>query len=108
MHMLISERHKQKQKHPESKGFQRTPAFVVSVIKDAVPLLQQAASVAPGLSLCGFSHSLPRGGFTDVGLHTGHAAARDTSWPLVREVLKVRVSAGAPALLNNCLCSCID
>lgn len=31
----------------------------------------------------------PRGGFTDVGLHTG-GSPRDTAWPLVWEAFKVR------------------
>lgn len=38
----------------------------------------------------------PRGGFTDVGQHTG-GTARDTAWPLVREAFKVRCVRGARA-----------
>lgn len=32
---------------------------------------------------------VPRGGFTDVGLHTG-GKRRETAWPLTRAVFKVR------------------
>ena len=35
------------------------------------------------------TESMPRGGFTDVGQHTGGDAVRDTAWPLVRAVIQV-------------------
>ena len=35
----------------------------------------------------------PRGGFTDVGLHTG-GSPRDTAWPLVWQAFKVRQGRG--------------
>jgi hypothetical protein len=57
------------------------------------------------------AEQVPRGGYTDVGLHTG-GTPRDTAWPLVREALKVRwlpAAAGcccAAACLAKCRSSC--
>eukprot|EP00899_Mesostigma_viride_P018047 jgi/Mesvir1/26243/Mv05721-RA.1 len=65
----------------KDKGHQKTPAFINSVLSDAVQSL-----------LSGTEHeSQPRGGFTDVGLHTG-GQSRDTCWALVREVVQALLS----------------
>lgn len=69
-----------------AKGLQRTPAFVHGLVLAA---LAGAASASGA--------GAPRGGFTDVGLHTG-GIPRDTCWPLVREVIKVR---GVPRPSRN-------
>lgn len=52
-------------------GHQKTPAFILAVIEDA---LQKG------------THQ-PRGGFTDVGLHTG-GSARATQWPLALAIVR--------------------
>lgn len=48
-------------------GHQRTPAFIHALYREAF----------------GSPNAVPRGGMTDVGLHTGHQQKRDTSPPLV-------------------------
>ena len=55
-------------------GNQKTPAMIKAVLIDAL------AGAEDGVTP-------PRGGFTDVGLHTG-GHKRSTSWPLVRAVLQ--------------------
>lgn len=59
------------------------------MIKDARKVLLEGAT----LSDVGDHGTHPRGGFTDVGLHTG-GAARGTCWPLVREVHRHLLSFG--------------
>lgn len=86
IHQLIAT--KQEEKKKGQKGFQRTPAFVHSVVTEALQLFQvngPASSCGSGL---GGSGEMPRGGFTDVGLHTG-GLPRDTCWPLVKETMQV-------------------
>jgi hypothetical protein len=63
-------------------GFQRTPSFILAVIKDSLLQVQQQLSCK--------QESMPKGGFTDVGLHTG-GMPRATAWPLVQQTLQVRV-----------------
>jgi len=58
-----------------TQGHQKTPAMVEAIVQDA--LAGRADGETPA-----------RGGFTDVGLHTG-GHARNTSWPLVRAVVQV-------------------
>eukprot|EP00899_Mesostigma_viride_P003650 jgi/Mesvir1/13286/Mv16551-RA.1 len=65
----------------DHKGHQKTPAFICSVFSDVVQ------SLFTGTEL----ETHPRGGFTDVGLHTG-GVERDTCWALVREVAQVLLS----------------
>ena len=55
-------------------GNQKTPAMIKAVLIDA-------------LSGCEDGTTAPRGGFTDVGLHTG-GYERNTSWALIRAVLQ--------------------
>ena len=59
-------------------GHQKTPAFILCLIQDVLNEDMSSGSLV---------NSSPRGGFTDVGLHTG-ITARDTSWVLTRAVMK--------------------
>ena len=72
----------------ERQGHQRTPAMILALMIQA---LEQTAigEDSSGAQAGEAAEQKPRGGFTDVGLHTG-GTPRDTAWPLVREVLKVR------------------
>lgn len=76
--MRTCRRRESEKERPGSK-LHRTPDFVQGV---AVEVLRSGGSTAP------------RGGFQDVGMHTGHDAVPDTAWPLVREVIKVRQRVG--------------
>ncbi len=76
LHAVIAEKEDLKRRDSAMKGFQRTPAFVLSLV---LQMLQGSASV----------QCTPRGGYSDVCQHTGHDAARDAAWPLVREVFRV-------------------
>jgi hypothetical protein len=69
----------------EGKGYHRTPAFIHTVTID---VLRAAAAGREKPH-----KTMPQGGFTDVGQHTG-IIAPNTSWPLVRESLKVCATAG--------------
>lgn len=64
------------------KGFQRTPAFILAVIKDALTQIRSPGSTP---------QSMPQGGFTDVGQHTG-GVPRPTSWALVQQTVQVSPS----------------
>jgi hypothetical protein len=55
-------------------GHQKTPAFIFAVMEDALAGREKPLSQ-------------PRGGFTDVGLHTG-GIARATAWPLAAAVAR--------------------
>ncbi len=67
----------------KEKKKQHTPAFLHALVLDAIEAAQaQEMGEAK-------SSTEPRGGFTDVGMHTG-SPPRGTTWPLVREVIKVR------------------
>jgi hypothetical protein len=76
---------------------QNTPALIHALVLQALELTRSPTpehEAEDGSSGVGSSkHAaaamrLPRGGFTDVGPHTG-SQPRDTAWPLVREVIKV-------------------
>ena len=62
------------------KGHQKTPACIEGIIKDACD------GVNRGKTAGSKSTSLPRGAFTDVGLHTG-GSERETAWPLARAII---------------------
>lgn len=62
-------------------GHQKTPTMIAALLLDAKDML---GVTGPQESP---SH-LPRGGFTDVGLHTG-GRPRETAWPLACEMFKV-------------------
>lgn len=88
--LIQSRQEAKKGKHDKGAGFAHTPGFMIAVVKDAVrsvkaagpeetasPEVQQMKSMTP-----------PKGGFTDVGRHTG-SMPRDTSWHLAKETLLV-------------------
>lgn len=91
--MIDKRREAKKQKNV--KGFDRTPAFIHAVVKDAVQHVS-SGKVASDLddedterqNIDPDASTLPKGGFTDVGLHTG-GIQRDTAWRLVKETLLV-------------------
>ena len=59
-------------------GHQKTPTMIQAVLLDALAdLVRKTDLLTPA-----------RGGFTDVGLHTG-GHARNTTWPLVIAVLQI-------------------
>ena len=107
----------------DDKGHQRTPGFVLSVLRDALDYASQDASgPAAGRDAQAEEQpeSKPVGGFTDVGLHTG-GVLRDTSWPLVSAslfaALKLRHGSadrsdrsggGGPVLLHASALSLVD
>lgn len=62
-------------------GNQKTPALIQAVLSDALEKLDAKEEPEE-------SSAPPRGGFTDVGLHTG-GCARNTGWPLVQAVMQV-------------------
>jgi hypothetical protein len=76
-------RREQERKKDAAKGFQRTPAFVHAVVLDVLEASRRDARRDNG--------SLARGGFSDVGQHTG-SEHRATAWPLVCQT--IQVSAG--------------
>jgi hypothetical protein len=86
IHSLAEQRRQAKAKDHKKSGFQRTPAFILAVIKDALVQVQQQQQQ----QACGRQKSMPRGGFTDVGLHTG-GMPRPTAWPLVQQTFQVCV-----------------
>jgi hypothetical protein len=69
-------------------GHQRTPAFVYALVRQALEDTKGDHGTSGGVAAAGMQQ--PRGGFMDVGLHTG-GTPRDTAWPLVREAIKVGV-----------------
>lgn len=114
-------------------GFSRSPDFIQGVLLDALEELRSRAVVglacgqpdtgvevqtATGALGRGGASSTPRvsaretqprGGFTDVGHHTGADVGRDTAWPLVREVLQVswgRADRGFPYTVCLVHCKC--
>lgn len=79
--------------YDNKKGSQRTPAFISAVVTDAITLLEAGVTAGnvtlrANQALVQNTVTMPRGGFTDVGLHTG-GVPRHTSWPLVQQTLKV-------------------
>ena len=64
------------------KGHQKTPACIEGIIKDACKDINSGNPVDDESK----STSLPRGAFTDVGLHTG-GRKRETAWPLARAII---------------------
>ncbi|GLC35571.1 thioredoxin-disulfide reductase [Pleodorina starrii] len=86
-------------------GFQRTPGFVLSAACkacDALPGADEsngepaAAEAAAERAVAGPPSTPPRarGGFTDVGQHTGGDTKRETCWPLVKAVVQFALEYG--------------
>lgn len=88
---LINKRHADRTIN-NKKGFHRTPDFIQAVVTDARHHLQSGVTVADLLSrkssYVDSNMTMPPGGYTDVGLHTG-GAPRATSWPMVQQTLLV-------------------
>ncbi|CAM9896127.1 unnamed protein product, partial [Ectocarpus fasciculatus] len=73
-----SERHGDKRTAAGGRqGHQKTPSMIEALLQDAKTALDGASACHP-----------PRGGFTDVGLHTG-GRPRETAWPLTLAVFQV-------------------
>jgi hypothetical protein len=74
----------------KKKGHQRTPACIEAVVRDAIKFyaLNQDRHnlLARELDNILDNGRLPRGGFTDVGRHSG-GQARETTWPLAKAVI---------------------
>jgi hypothetical protein len=68
-------------------GHQKTPSFIDALVQDALHKLQFVEELDLVDSESGNIAHQPRGGFTDVGMHTG-GKARSTAWPLFKESLK--------------------
>lgn len=102
MHAIIQQQQalKQKEKAGKLEGkrrshFQRTPAFIHSAVQAALAALaadQEAGGGSSGAFSAGDQATVPfpppRGGFTDVGKHTG-GNPKATSWPLLQSMIKV-------------------
>eukprot|EP00967_Tisochrysis_lutea_P116567 scaffold187818_cov19-Tisochrysis_lutea.AAC.2 len=104
MHSVIADRkEKARRTTGSSGGYHYTPSFIHTVLRDAQAAisrqLDQNGQEQP--LTAAKSQSMPRGGFTDVGLHTG-TLSPNTAWPLVREALKVC------AVLQQLLQICCD
>jgi hypothetical protein len=79
---LIKRREEKKATNGKGPGFNYTPGLVLAACGEVLGQLREDGEAQqPSAS--------PLPGFTDVGQHTG-CDARATSWPLVREVYKVR------------------
>lgn len=76
-----------------AQGNQKTPAMIQAVLIDArLGLDNHEVIPKDGLTK-------PRGGFTDVGLHTG-GLKRNTMWPLIRAVLQNLLEEQGARLLH--------
>ena len=64
-------------------GHQKTPAMIMAVVTDALRSLPLTDEKASEMGLTN-----PRGGFTDVGVHTG-GHARDTAWFVLEAVVEI-------------------
>lgn len=108
MHKIIRKQQALKQKD-KGKGvtsgrsdFQRTPAFIQSAVQAALEALAAQAQLeqhragGTGQAVGEVPFPSPKGGFTDVGLHTG-SQPKATAWPVLKSM--VEVSHG---LLRRC------
>ncbi|KAE8991281.1 hypothetical protein PF011_g18002 [Phytophthora fragariae] len=71
-------------------GHQKTPQFVAAVVRRAVASITGTADQ---------SNSLPKGGTTDVGQHTG-GQPRDTCWALVQAAIAQNLCCGQGLFRN--------
>lgn len=110
MHAAISKQQALKQKE-KTEGiaatgrrshFQRTPAFIQSAVQYALKQVRRDEQ-----QQLGGEHDAefppPRGGFTDVGQHTG-GKPKATTWPLLQSVVKVRQHVVCVCMRFVCLC----
>ncbi|KAG1659824.1 hypothetical protein FOA52_003767 [Chlamydomonas sp. UWO 241] len=77
------------------KGLQKNPAFISSLAVFALEHMD--LGTASDHDLAELAIPPAKGGLTDVGQHTG-SAARDTCWPLVREVFQELLIHGTHAI----------
>ncbi len=77
-------------------GFQRTPSFIHAAVCKAARSIKVSDLECQTI----LEETLPssRGGFTDVGYHTGR---RETCWPLVKAVVQVGEAYGGYTLQWN-------
>jgi hypothetical protein len=64
-------------------GHQKTPAMIMAVVTDSVKSMLLTDEELEEMALTN-----PRGGFTDVGVHTG-GCARDTAWFILEAVVEI-------------------
>ena len=102
LHTLLKEaEYRKKNKRSAAfneQGHQKTPAFIHALLLGAFDVVSSGMDQKDADDNAVEKHKA-RGGFTDVGLHTG-GLPRDTSWPLVREVIKV------PECCSRIACLC--
>ncbi|KAJ1464332.1 hypothetical protein T484DRAFT_1869778 [Baffinella frigidus] len=80
------------------RGHQKTPSFIFAIFTDVIKTLE--LDDASWLKAANTHPTLPRGGFTDVGVHSD-AQHRDTTWPVVMAVVQDRLeAAGQPQLFR--------
>ncbi|MEW5310745.1 MAG: hypothetical protein WDW38_002512 [Sanguina aurantia] len=82
----------QRDRKDGEKGLQHTPAFMLAVVADALR--------KPSGNLPSGKRTLARGGYSEVGLHTG-SIYRDTCWPLVRETIKAIMTSTGVCVHSN-------
>ena len=73
------------------KGHQKTPACIEGIIMDACDDVNSGNFIPAETE----STRLPRGAFTDVGLHTG-GLERETAWPLARAIIGTFLQQSSP------------
>ena len=78
-------------------GHQFTPAMIDALLREALSAHKQEVG---HIAFSRSKESVPRGGFTDVGQHTG-GYPRNTAWPLACEVFKVRENMSEFKLQNT-------
>uniref|UniRef100_A0A7S1C6A7 ubiquitinyl hydrolase 1 n=2 Tax=Bicosoecida sp. CB-2014 TaxID=1486930 RepID=A0A7S1C6A7_9STRA len=83
---------------PGQYGHQKTPGFLWAIAFDAIA--HDMEWVGKTDSKTTEDRTMPIGGFTDVGLHTG-GVPRPTSWPLAFEALRFVLSLGTTPSLTN-------
>jgi hypothetical protein len=89
-HALV-QRARQQRKEKNVHGFQRTPGFIHAAICKAGDITRKKIGSAESDAEVTQESSPPtaRGGFTDVGKHTGGDTVRETCWPLVKALIQV-------------------
>lgn len=113
MHSIIQKQQALKQKEKQQgvkryrSHFQRTPAFIQSALQAALATLaaraqqEQSAAGGMGQEVAEVPFPPPKGGFTDVGLHTG-GQPKATAWPVLQSMVKVSWEPYQPLLLGTC------
>ena len=89
-HNLFAEKlsYAEKNKKNDSK-IQRTPAFIQSITCSTLKVVAEALKTGNEVKV-DENQPMPRGGTTDVGMHTG-SKPRSTAWPLVFALFRHRL-----------------